>query len=98
MANGPYDLIKLDVQGSEIDILKGGLAVLTKAQAVIAEVSILRYNEGSPLLADVVRFMDNQCFQLVDISDLRRGKMGILYQADAVFLRKTAPFFPDKVW
>ncbi|MBF0167331.1 MAG: tetratricopeptide repeat protein [Alphaproteobacteria bacterium] len=29
---------------------------------------------------------------------LQRGKMGVLYQADAVFLRKGSALVPDKVW
>lgn len=96
--NPPAELIKLDVQGSEIDVLNGGLATLAAALAVILEVSLLNYNEGAPLFADVVRFLDEQGFQLLDLVDLRRGKMGVLYQADAVFLRKGIDQLPNKVW
>jgi FkbM family methyltransferase len=94
----PAELLKLDVQGSELDILKGGPAALSAAQAVILEVSLLNYNEGAPLFADIVRFMDEQGFQLLDLVDLQRGKMSVLYQADAVFLRRGIAQFPNKVW
>ncbi|MBF0356218.1 MAG: FkbM family methyltransferase [Alphaproteobacteria bacterium] len=93
-----FDLIKLDVQGAEIDILKGAPRLLGKAQAVIAELSFLAYNQGAPLFAEVVRYLDEQGFQLLDFADLQRGKMGVLYQADAVFLRKGSALVPDKVW
>lgn len=56
--NLPYpDLIKLDTQGSEIDILKGGKEYLSHAQLVIIEVPVMQYNHGAPKFDEYISFM-----------------------------------------
>ena len=40
-----FDLIKLDTQGSEIDILNGGSHMIKNTTAIIVEVSHVEYNE-----------------------------------------------------
>ena len=52
-----FDLIKIDTQGSELDIIRGGLNTVQKSSYVIMEVSILQYNEGSPLFDEVIEYM-----------------------------------------
>ncbi|MBI4967739.1 MAG: FkbM family methyltransferase [Rhodospirillales bacterium] len=94
----PYDLIKLDVQGAERDVLEGGPNTLATAKAVIVEVSMLAYNQGAPLMAEIVRYLDERGFQMLDFVDPRRGKGGILYQADAIFLSRASALVPDRVW
>lgn len=47
--NYPYpDLIKIDVQGAELDILKGASDVLSHAQYLIVELQNVEYNKGAP--------------------------------------------------
>tara|TARA_B110000503_G_C6992133_1_gene347799 strand:- start:208 stop:837 length:630 start_codon:yes stop_codon:yes gene_type:complete len=59
-----FDLIKLDTQGSELDILKGGIHTLKKAKGCIIEVSHKPYNLGAPLSHEVVNFMLEHKFLL----------------------------------
>jgi len=81
--------IKLDVQGSEIEVLKGAKEVLKKAEFVLLEVSLLEYNKGAPLFDKVVQFMADQGFVLYDICHLQRWpQSGVLLQADVIFTRK----------
>lgn len=54
-----FNLIKIDTQGSELDILAGGSKIAKKAKGIILEVSFTKYNHGSPLYSDVVKFMDD---------------------------------------
>lgn len=58
----PFDFIKIDTQGSELDIMKGGLNTLKNAYLVLLEVSVKAYNEGSPLLDDINEFMEENGF------------------------------------
>ena len=51
------DLIKLDVQGYELEVLKGARDCLRTAKAVISEVSFLEYYEGQCLFHDLVAFL-----------------------------------------
>jgi FkbM family methyltransferase len=48
------DLIKLDIQGFELEALKGSPECLKTAKAIIAEVSFIEYYEGQCLFHDLV--------------------------------------------
>ena len=88
-----FDLIKIDTQGSELDILKGGTTLVKKAKGILLEVSFNKYNEGAPLYNDVVKYMDS-------IDFIEAGAIGgfewtvqqhgrDLIQKDILFINKT---------
>ena len=52
-----FQLVKLDTQGSELDILRGGENLCKKADVIILEVSYVEYNEGAPLAEEAIEFM-----------------------------------------
>ena len=54
-----FDLVKLDTQGSEIDIMNGGLHLLKNTTAIIIEVSHVEYNEKAPLVEEVKEYMES---------------------------------------
>jgi len=87
-------LVKLDTQGSELDILKGGRNSLCLAEVILVEVHIKRNNEGAPLFHEVVAYLDSVGFGFVDMSDALRVQ-GILVQSDALFVKRTTPFFSE---
>ena len=93
-------LLKLDVQGYELEILRGAPQTLERCVAVLLEVSLLPYNAGGPLLAEVVSFMHARHFVAYDVcASLRRKSDLAMCQADLVFvpedspLREQRPFF-----
>jgi FkbM family methyltransferase len=43
------DLIKIDVQGAELDILKGSMGIINCAKFLIVELQHTEYNRGAPL-------------------------------------------------
>lgn len=93
------DFMKLDTQGYELEILKGGLKALNHAEVVLMEVSLIDIYKNCPLLKDVVVFMDEHNFQLYDISSLMRRPLDqALFQIDALFVRKTSKLLADKAW
>lgn len=57
--NDFFDLIKIDTQGSEVDILMGGQHLVKKAKYIILEVSLIQYNENSPLFESVLKYMSS---------------------------------------
>ncbi len=81
------DFIKLDTQGSELDILRGGPQCLAHARGVQIECNVQQYNEGAPLLPDVAGFMRDAGFGWYDITQFHFDPNGELRQADMVFLR-----------
>jgi FkbM family methyltransferase len=66
---GPY-LIKVDVQGAELDVLSGAREILDKTEYIILEVSLFQFVEDGPQLSDVVTFMKSHGFVVYDIFGL----------------------------
>jgi FkbM family methyltransferase len=42
-------LVKIDVQGCELDILKGGINIINNAKYLVIELHNIQYNRGAPL-------------------------------------------------
>lgn len=85
------DLIKLDVQGYELEVLEGARAALQSVPFVLLEVSTLQYNDGSPLIHDVLAWMRRAGYVTYDVFDLTRRRDGVLLQADLLFVRADSP-------
>tara|TARA_Y100000310_G_C20286035_1_gene624910 strand:- start:36 stop:671 length:636 start_codon:yes stop_codon:yes gene_type:complete len=71
-----FDIIKLDTQGSELDIMRGGLSLCKKADYIILEVSLIEYNKGAPLKEEACEFMRSIGFSAVKTIGLKRPKSG----------------------
>lgn len=56
------DLIKIDTQGSELDILKGASNCLKNASVLILELPLLPYNIGSPNIAEIIDYLRSKRF------------------------------------
>ena len=83
-----YDLIKMDVQGSELDIIKGGLDVIKKTKFLLLELQIFEYNKDAPMLSEVLTYLKNINFDLVDVFDLLYSSSGSLIQIDGFFVNR----------
>ena len=66
-SNAVFDLIKIDTQGSELDIMSGGMRLCSRASGILLEVSLEQYNENSPLKSEVDLFMHNMGFHPVAV-------------------------------
>ena len=85
-------LLKLDVQGFELEVLRGALGTLRQAELVLLEVSLLPYNDGAPLFAEVVAFMGQNGFAAFDFcGQARRQTDHALFQTDMAFVREESP-------
>jgi FkbM family methyltransferase len=90
------DFVKLDVQGYEIEVLRGAQRVLEGASFVLLEVSVWQYNHGSPLISDVLEWMKKRGFVTYDVFDLSRREDGVLVQMDLLFIREDSVLLNDK--
>ena len=87
-----FELIKIDTQGSELDILKGGKELVSRASVVVLEVSIIEYNEGAPTSEELTDYMNSIGFEEKmcigeHISNEPKWK-DVIVQKDLVFLKK----------
>lgn len=98
---GRVDFLKIDVQGSERDILLGGQEVVSSAFGVEVEVEFQPLYEGQPLFSDVDKVLREQGFELFDIARHfwrrtiggRKGSYrGQLMWGDALYLRSLGSF------
>ncbi|PTX04128.1 FkbM family methyltransferase [Pararhodobacter aggregans] len=60
----PVDLLKIDIQGGELDALKGGEATLAQTGVVIIEQRFFPLYQGEPLFAEVDLELRRQGFRL----------------------------------
>jgi FkbM family methyltransferase len=83
----PPDLVKIDVQGAELEVLAGATETLRAAGALIVEVSFVDYNKGGPLVAEVIAAIDRLGFKCVDLCEVHRNARNFVLQLDLLLVR-----------
>ena len=81
------DLIKIDVQGYEVEVFRGAPRALAHARAIIAEVSFSEIYVGQPLFGEVACFLGSIGYRVAGFSHGFPPAHGDLRQADVLFLR-----------
>lgn len=82
------DLIKLDVQGSEFDIISGGKKTLERTDYVIMELSLIEYNENAPTRRQVIEKMLENNFCMIEFLEYRTFRSEtncFVFQMDMLF-------------
>jgi len=82
-----FELIKIDTQGSELDIMRGGKELASKASAIVLEVAYIEYNEGAPNDKEITDYMNDVGFvEKLSIGEHYEGDK--IIQKDLLFLNK----------
>ena len=90
--NEVFELIKIDCQGAEIPILKGGNRLVQKSSVIILEVPFMgEYNIGAPNFYEHINYMENIGYRVFDIVELHRVD-NILIQIDIIFIKQGHDF------
>jgi FkbM family methyltransferase len=85
---GPF-LIKVDVQGAELQVLAGAAQTLAHTEAVVLEVSLFGFLQHAPQFPDVITRMKQLGFVPYDFFELSyRPLDGALAQLDVLFVRE----------
>ena len=83
-------MLKIDVQGSEMDVLKSGINNLTKFKLVQIELSLQPLYEGQILYKEIIDFMNDNNFDIWSIyPGYKKKSIGQLYQFDVIFYNQT---------
>ncbi|QDU67266.1 FkbM family methyltransferase [Engelhardtia mirabilis] len=89
------DLLKLDLQGFEIEALTGLGERLSQVGVVLAEVQFAPLYEGTPLFGDVDRFLREAGFGLFNLYELWTSSAGQLTAGDGIWLNGRQFELPD---
>ena len=79
-------LLKIDVQGYELEVLKGASALLSAIDAIYVEVSWVELYKGQALHDEVEALLLDAGFKQAEVFNEENYK-GELIQADMLFLR-----------
>ncbi len=83
---GPI-LLKIDVQGFELDVLRGATNVLERIDEIFVECSFVELYEGQALADEVVAFLLPHGLRLVGLYGISYASDGGALQADLLFRR-----------
>jgi FkbM family methyltransferase len=85
----PPDMVKIDAEGFDLNVLAGASDLLGKTDIFLVEAVICANYENSA--AEVIKFMADAGYRLIDITDLNRSpKHGILWLCELAFLRNAS--------
>jgi FkbM family methyltransferase len=97
-ANVNFDVIKLDVQGAELDVLKGATNSLAQTLAIDIEVEFCELYKDQPLFDQIFSFLRKSGLEFIDFTYIYRWSpdsfngLGQTTFSDALFMRA-----PEKV-
>jgi FkbM family methyltransferase len=93
------DLLKLDVQGYELEVLKGSRKSLNQVKAILTEVSLIDIHVNVPLLSELIAWFAERDWVAYDICGLTRRPLDkALWQADFIFVPISSNLRTDKRW
>lgn len=80
-------LLKIDTQGSELDILKGSEGLLVSIDYIYVEVSFTEFYAGQPTANQILSYLQFKGYRMVGIGGIARDGRGTIQQADLLFQR-----------
>lgn len=84
-------LLKLDLQGFELEALKGAVETLQRTDYVLLEASFEQVYQGEPLFDELYAFLRQAGFRFLQPLDVLEGATGEIVQMDVLFGRPYAP-------
>ena len=80
-----FDLIKMDVQGAELDIIQGSPGFIHNAKYLWLELQPHNYNIGAPSAGKVIGYLHQIGFEMVTIDEVNMGN-GVIMGMDMIFV------------
>ena len=93
------ELVKLDVQGFELEVLKGAQRHFQRTEVFILETSLFRFLPNQPLAVDCIHFMEERGYDIYDVTGfLRRPYDNALGQIDLAFAKRAGKLRRSNSW
>ena len=80
-----FDLIKLDVQGAELDIIQGSPGFIHNAKYLWVELQPHNYNIGAPSAGKVIGYLNQIGFEIITLDEVNTGS-GVILGMDMIFI------------
>jgi FkbM family methyltransferase len=80
-------LLKVDVQGFELEVLRGAERTLEQIDEILVECSFVELYRGQALAGEVVAHLVARGFRLAGVTSVQHGASGEALQADFRFVR-----------
>ena len=80
-------LLKLDLQGYELEALRGGTSILAQCDCVLLETVFAEAYDGEPLFEEILGFMQANGFRFERPLAFLNDAKDQIYQMDALFVR-----------
>jgi len=80
-----FDLIKMDVQGAELDIIQGSPGFIYNTKYLWLELQPHNYNIGAPSAGQVIGYLHQIGFEIMTIDEINIGT-GVIMGMDMIFV------------
>jgi FkbM family methyltransferase len=91
-------LLKIDVQGAELEVIKGATECLQNFEFVVLEIGLIEQYVGQPIFHEYLNFMAEQGFVTYDVIHTGYAETGLLAQVDMVFAKKDGVYRSNQRW
>ncbi len=81
-------LLKIDVQGTELEVLRGASGLLSEVDEVFVECSFAELYRGQALAGEVIDFLHGSGFALAAVCSPLEDSQDCILQADFLFVRR----------
>jgi FkbM family methyltransferase len=94
--NGAKLLVKIDVQGFEVEVIRGGLSTLMMAEVVLIECSFANeYKEKEPSFAAICSMLKECDLYPIVFQDFGRSLSSYAFERDVIFVKRE---LLDRIW
>lgn len=76
------DLIWMDVQGNELNVLKGGSSILNDVKIIYTEAGNIPYYDGHTLKVDIIKYLADFGFEVLD------DKLDWSHESNVIFIKR----------
>ena len=80
-----FDLIKMDVQGAELDIIQGSPGFIHQTKYLWLELQLHNYNIDAPSAGKVIGYLNQIGFEIITFDEINIGD-GVVMGLDAIFV------------
>lgn len=93
------DLVKLDIQGFEMEALEGASSLFGSTELFVIETALFPFLDDQTIASDLIVFLKEKGYEIYDVVEyMRRPSDGALGQFDLAFARRDGFLRQNAIW